>query len=69
MYKTFIRADKAFNHRILGGHWNQTVSRNAGSRLGRAFGTSTDRGTDLFHVGLAVGGAALALGIVKALSK
>jgi len=69
MYDTFIRADKAVNHKVFGGHWNQTVSRNVGSKIGRSFGTSTDTGTDIFHGALVVGGLVVLGGLLGAFSK
>jgi hypothetical protein len=69
MYDAFIKADKAVNHKVFGGYWNQTVSRNAGSKIGRATGTSTQTGTDIFHGALLLGGGLVVATLLGGFSK
>lgn len=68
MYDAFIKADKAVNHKVFGGHWNHTVSRNVGSKLGRALGSDTQTGTDIFHGALLLGGGVLVAGLLGVFS-
>lgn len=44
-----IALDKWINWKVFGGYWNQTVSRNVGTKIGRLFGISKGDGTSLFH--------------------
>jgi hypothetical protein len=68
LYNTFITLDKQANRDLLGGHPNQTVSRNIGTRIGRATGVGTDLGTDIFHGLLLAGAAAAATVVVPAVA-
>jgi hypothetical protein len=66
MLDDLIALDKYLNWKVFGGHWNQTISRNAGSKIGRALGTTTDVGTSLFHWVLLLGLGTLAVGGIAA---
>lgn len=56
-----IALDKWINWKVFGGYWNQTVSRNVGTKIGRLLGISKDDGTSFFHWLLALGAIALLL--------